>query len=289
MGRAGAPPGGATLLAAGSPAPPPIGCRPAADLHTFRPLSRQPRIETCTALLKGPRAAWTGRAARGGREGNATHRPPRPPSLSPYPGATVLGGTTEPGRASSYTLCRALPFFCSESGRAIEAQGGSRPREHTHRSAKTLCLQDSVQPPLSPREEGWELAASMQDCLHPAEYPDSCRSSSSPSPAQPECCHAACRPCGTGVSALTPSPRSRLLFSGYSLLWSNVAAETNTPPWLPPSRAPPVSTHAIYSSHRALGLTCFPSHALAALPRGPVLATPGAGGPRRAAPLYHMW
>lgn len=180
--------------------------------------------------------------------------------------------------------------FAERFPSSAQSQGEPlRHREAYTQSAKTSCLQDSVQPPLSPREEGWELAASMQDCLHPAEYPDSCRSSSSPSPAQPECCHAARRPCGTGVSALTPSPRSLLLFSGYSLLWSNVAAETNTPPWLPPSRAPPVSTHAIYSSHRALGLTCFPSHALAALPRGPVLATPGAGGPRRAAPLYHMW
>lgn len=146
--------------------------------------------------------------------------------------------------------------------------------QSTETSPQRRALQDRIRPPLPPREEGWRLAASVQLDAHTA---------AGAHPVQPQPRHAAHRPPGTGVCALTPGPRRRPPLSGSSLLWSSVAAETNTPPWLPPSRAPPVSTHAIYSSHRALGLTCFPSHALAALPQGPALATPGAGGPRRAA------
>lgn len=192
MGRAGAPSGGAALLAAGRPAPPPIGRRPAADLHTFRPLSRHPRIETCTELLKGPRAARTGRAARGGREGNALRiaPPPRPPSLPPCPG-TVLGGTAARGRASNSTLCSAPSFLRSEPLRHREALGhtSTHTPDHTEHRNVTPAKGSAGQDTATSASPGGGMAASCLRAGRAAGCPYSCGSSSrpAPAPAQPRC------------------------------------------------------------------------------------------------------
>lgn len=106
MGRAGAPPGGATPLADGSEVRAPIGPRLAFDLHSFPLRSRHSQIETRREALKEtgtPRGADRPATGAGGVL----------PLRTPVPGRLSCGWAAEAG-LRHLLFQPSLPCYCCQ-------------------------------------------------------------------------------------------------------------------------------------------------------------------------------